>query len=128
MRLRSPAAVAISARGKFSINASEADDASLEVITRAGIDLSLSLLAPPRLQSASWPTSENHVSRVIGSRTSLPATAPVPALKAPLDLVPKTAEVTLALPAEGWRNGSVTVEMSGDGPEITLKNNRVDLR
>ena len=55
------------------------------------------------------------------------ATAPVPALKAPLDLTPKTAEVTLALPAEGWRNGSVTVEMNG-GPEITLKNNRVDLR
>ena len=55
------------------------------------------------------------------------AAAPVPALKALLDLVPKTAEVTLPLPGEGWRNGSVTVEMSG-GPEITLKNNRVDLR
>ncbi|MGA2148399.1 MAG: LamG-like jellyroll fold domain-containing protein [Bryobacteraceae bacterium] len=56
------------------------------------------------------------------------ATASVPALKAPSDLMPKTAEATLVLPANAdWRGGAVTVEMSGSDPEITLRNNRVEL-
>jgi hypothetical protein len=56
------------------------------------------------------------------------ATASVPPLKAPSDLMPKTAEAVLALPANAdWRGGSVTVEMSGGDPEITLRNNRVEL-
>lgn len=56
------------------------------------------------------------------------ATANIPALKAPADLVPKTAEAVLAVPANAdWRGGSVTVESGGDVPEITLRNNRVEL-
>jgi hypothetical protein len=54
------------------------------------------------------------------------ATADVPALKAPVDLVPKTVSVTLPLPAQtDWKGGSVTIESSGTTPEITQKNNRV---
>jgi hypothetical protein len=54
------------------------------------------------------------------------ATADVPALKAPVDLVPKTVSVTLTLPAQAdWKGGSVTIESSGTTPEITQKNNRV---
>jgi len=56
------------------------------------------------------------------------ATADVPPLKAPSDLMPKTAEAALALPANAdWHGGAVTVEMSGSGPEITLRNNRAEL-
>jgi len=56
------------------------------------------------------------------------ASAAVPAIKAPLDLFPKTATVTLALPsAANWKGGSVTVESSGDVPEITQLNNRVPM-
>ena len=54
------------------------------------------------------------------------AEAPVPALKAPLDLMPKTAEVMVAL--AGGKAGSVTVEAGGEVPEITLMNNRVELK
>jgi hypothetical protein len=56
------------------------------------------------------------------------ATAEVPALKAPVDLTPKTAQVTLAVPAGADLKGaSVTVECGGSVPEITLMNNRVVL-
>jgi hypothetical protein len=56
------------------------------------------------------------------------ATASVPALKAPLDLTPKTAQVTLAVPANAdLKGGTVTVECGGDTPEITLMNNSVTL-
>ena len=56
------------------------------------------------------------------------ARAAVRPLKAPVDLSPKTATVTLQLPAgTAWRSGSVTIEMRGRVPEITLENNRVDL-
>jgi hypothetical protein len=55
------------------------------------------------------------------------ASASAPALKAPTDLVPKTAEVVLNIPARAdWKGGSVTVESTGSGPEITTMNNRVD--
>jgi hypothetical protein len=54
------------------------------------------------------------------------ATGNAPALKAPLDLFPKTAEVVLNVPAKAdWKGGSVTVESKGTGPEITMMNNRV---
>ena len=54
------------------------------------------------------------------------ATAKAAALKAPLDLLPKTEVVSLALPAgSDWKGGSVSVEMSGTVPEITQMNNKV---
>ena len=56
------------------------------------------------------------------------ATADVPALKAPLDLMPKTAQVTLEVPVDAELKGAkVTVECGGDVPEITLMNNSVTL-
>jgi hypothetical protein len=57
------------------------------------------------------------------------ATAKIPPLKAPLDLLPKTANVSVTIPGGRGRltGGSVTIESSGPLPEITLMNNRVDL-
>ena len=56
------------------------------------------------------------------------ATANVPPLKAPSDLMPNTADAALDLPANtDWHGGAVTVEMSSADPEITLRNNRVEL-
>lgn len=56
------------------------------------------------------------------------ATADVPALKAPVDLEPKTAVVKLTLPAGAdVKGGSVTVECGGTVPEITLMNNSVPM-
>ena len=57
------------------------------------------------------------------------ATAEVPALKAPVDLTPKTAGVTLAIPAGADLKGaSVTIECGGTVPEITQMNNKVILQ
>ncbi len=54
------------------------------------------------------------------------ATGTVPALKAPLDLVPKTAVVSMVLPVGAdWKGGSVTVVSTGGLPEITQRNNQV---
>jgi hypothetical protein len=54
------------------------------------------------------------------------ATGKAGPLKAPADLVPKTEDVSLALPANAdWKGGSVTIEMGGTLPEITQMNNRV---
>jgi hypothetical protein len=51
-----------------------------------------------------------------------------PMLKAPSDLVPKKATVTLRLPASAdLSGGTVTIESSGKVPEITQLNNRVTL-
>jgi hypothetical protein len=56
------------------------------------------------------------------------ATATAPALKAPVDLEPKTANVTLAVPAgSDLKGATVTIECGGDIPEITLMNNTVTL-
>ena len=56
------------------------------------------------------------------------ATGRTPSLKAPLDLYPKTATVSLTLPAGiDWKGGSVTIEPGGSLPEITQMNNRVQL-
>jgi Concanavalin A-like lectin/glucanases superfamily len=56
------------------------------------------------------------------------ASATAGALKAPLDLIPKTEDVLLSIPAgTDWKGGSVSIEMSGDLPEITQLNNRVEL-
>ena len=52
-----------------------------------------------------------------------------PPLKAPLDLVPKTATVALKLPSKfDLSGGSVTIESTGGVPEITQLNNRVTLQ
>ena len=49
-------------------------------------------------------------------------------LKAPVDLLPKTATVALKLPAKAdLSGGSVTIESPGGVPEITQLNNRVTL-
>jgi len=57
------------------------------------------------------------------------ATANAGPLKAPLDLVPKTETVSLAVPSgTDWKGGSISIEMSGSLPEITQMNNRVQLR
>jgi hypothetical protein len=56
------------------------------------------------------------------------ATAQAAPLKAPLDLYPKTEDVTLSPPPNSdWKGGSITIEMSGELPEITLLNNCVKL-
>ena len=56
------------------------------------------------------------------------STADVPALKAPVDLTPKTAQVTLAVPAgRDLKGARVTVECGGSVPEITEMNNTVVL-
>ncbi|HEY5328380.1 MAG TPA: LamG domain-containing protein [Acidobacteriaceae bacterium] len=56
------------------------------------------------------------------------AKARTPLLKAPTDLLPKTATVALKLPAKAdLSGGSVTIESSGSVPEITQLNNRVTL-
>jgi hypothetical protein len=55
------------------------------------------------------------------------ATAQANPLEAPLDLTPKTEDVSLSIPAgSDWKGGHVSIEMSGDLPEITQLNNRVD--
>jgi hypothetical protein len=56
------------------------------------------------------------------------ARAAVPALQAPLDLRPRTATVTVKLPAASATHGSVTVELAGGAPEITQQNNLVRWR
>ena len=56
------------------------------------------------------------------------AGASTPPMKAPIDLYPKTATVTLSVPGKSdWEGGSVTIESTGSVPEITLMNNRVQL-
>jgi hypothetical protein len=56
------------------------------------------------------------------------ATGKVPALKAPVDLMPKTAQVSIAIPTGADLKGAtVTVECGGATPEITLMNNSVTM-
>ena len=56
------------------------------------------------------------------------AAAAIPALKAPVDLLPKTAIVKLAAPAGSKLKGAtVTIECGGSTPEITQMNNSVTL-
>ena len=55
-------------------------------------------------------------------------TVAVPALKAPLDLMPKTTKVTLTIPAsESMKGGSVVVDLDANMKEITRLNNQVNL-
>ena len=55
-------------------------------------------------------------------------TATTPILKAPLDMLPKTATVTLNLKGRtDWAGGTVSIEGGGSVPEITLLNNTVHL-
>jgi hypothetical protein len=63
----------------------------------------------------------DHLGKVLASTET-------PALKAPTDLLPKTATVSLTLPANAnLKGGTVTIESAWDLPEITLLNNRVQL-
>jgi hypothetical protein len=56
------------------------------------------------------------------------AKASVPRLKAPVDLRPKTAEILLSIPERASLvGGSVTLDVGGPVPEITLRNNVVGL-
>jgi hypothetical protein len=55
------------------------------------------------------------------------ATASTPTLKAPTDLMPKTAVVTLSPSSQDWHGGTVTIESAWPVPETTLMNNRVQL-
>ncbi len=56
------------------------------------------------------------------------ATAQTPTLKAPTDLEPKTATVTLHLASSADLQGAtVTIEPSGSVPEITMMNNTVQI-
>jgi hypothetical protein len=56
------------------------------------------------------------------------ATTKTPVLKAPVDLLPKTAVVTLRLPMNAnLDGGTVTIESAGNVPEVTLMNNTVKL-
>lgn len=57
------------------------------------------------------------------------ARAKTPPLKAPLDLVPKTATISIRLPnASAAKGGSVSLELTGTIPETTQLNNRVQLQ
>ena len=52
----------------------------------------------------------------------------IPALEAPLDLIPRTTAVELALPAGFNRRGArVRVMQEGQGAEVTLRNNSLPL-
>ncbi len=55
------------------------------------------------------------------------ATAAVPALAAPTDLMPRSVEVTLTVPAGDLTGGSVQVDAGANVEEITQRNNRVGL-
>jgi hypothetical protein len=51
------------------------------------------------------------------------AAVPVPPLPAPDDLEPKTATVRPPIPAHPGTHNSVSLSLSGNAPEITLRNN-----
>jgi hypothetical protein len=54
------------------------------------------------------------------------AHAATPPLKAPTDLVPKTATVSLKLPAHAALEGAtITIETKATTPETTMRNNSV---
>jgi hypothetical protein len=56
------------------------------------------------------------------------ATVAVPALKAPLDLMPKTTRVTLTIPVgASMKGGSVVIDPGATLREITHVNNQVKL-
>jgi hypothetical protein len=63
--------------------------------------------------------------RVEDAAGRLLASAAVPALAAPLDLRPKTAEVRVTLPAAAVHGGRVRIALPGDAPEVTRLNNEV---
>jgi hypothetical protein len=55
------------------------------------------------------------------------ASTAIPALAAPLDLVPKTTKLRLTLPGKLPAGSRVTVSLVGDAPEVTKLNNAVAL-
>jgi len=74
------------------------------------------------------PTTGGTASLVAADGTVI-ATAAIPALAAPVDLLPKTTVVTLTLPP-GVDPATVTARVSlpGDAAEVTQRNNHVPLR
>jgi len=68
------------------------------------------------------------VARLTGGDERVLATAPIPALAPPVDLLPKTATVTFMLPA-GVDPATVAAEVALPGAirEVTLRNNRIAL-
>lgn len=65
---------------------------------------------------------------LVGDGGKLLASAPLPALQAPTDLVPKTTVVKLAIPAGVAKSGvSVHVALPGGAPEVTMLNNSLPL-
>ena len=66
--------------------------------------------------------------QLVGSGGGVLATAAIPALAAPVDLLPKTTAVTLTLPT-GVDPSTVAVEVAlpVDAPEVTKRNNRIAL-
>jgi hypothetical protein len=65
---------------------------------------------------------------LVGAEGRVLSTRPVPALKAPADLLPKTVTLTLDIPAGARLEGvSVRVDPDASTKEITLVNNRVKL-
>jgi hypothetical protein len=65
-------------------------------------------------------TLEDGAGKVLG-------TAAVPPLAAPRDLLPKTAQVRLTMPAGASAGLRVRVALAGGAPEITMLNNVVPL-
>ena len=56
------------------------------------------------------------------------ATAPIPPLPAPTDLLPKTTTIKLHLPNNPLpHGGTVTIESNSKIPEITQLNNQVEI-
>jgi hypothetical protein len=56
------------------------------------------------------------------------ASAPIPALTAPLDLKPRSAAVRLEIPGKmSLAHAQIVLSLSGNPAEITLRNNRVSL-
>jgi hypothetical protein len=63
--------------------------------------------------------------RVENAGGSVLAEAPIPALAAPADLLPKTTEIRLALPA-GTKGEALRVRLAAGAAEITELNNLVE--
>ena len=66
---------------------------------------------------------------LMGADGKVIASETVPALKAPIDLMPKTVKVTLTVPERANLNGSsVIIDPDSTTMEITRRNNQVKLR
>ncbi|WP_116090494.1 LamG-like jellyroll fold domain-containing protein [Sphingomonas crusticola] len=66
------------------------------------------------------------VATIEDARGRVLASAPIPAMAAPRDLMPQTINVALKLPAEGG-GGIVRIRLADGSPEVTQHNNQVSL-